>query len=85
MDDFIVLSKEEEQRRKEIARTMREKTSYSVSKDDVELESSNETCSIYSAMLVIANENGNGVHDVEITDTIYHHDKRHEISVRKTH
>ena len=84
MEDFIILSKDEEQRRKEIARIMREETFYSVGIDSVELESCDETCSIYSAMLVIANENGNGVHDVEITYKIYHHENRHEITVRKT-
>lgn len=84
MEDFIILSKDEERRRKEIARIMREETFYSVSRDDVELESCNETCSVYSAMLVIANENDNGVHDVEITYKLYHHEDRYEITIRKT-
>jgi len=84
MEGFIVLSKDEEQKRKEIASIMREKTSYSVRKDDVELESCNETYSIYSAMLVIANENGDGVHDVKIIFTLYHHKNRYELTVRKT-
>lgn len=84
MEDFIILSKDEEQRRKEIARIMREETSYSVSRDDVELESCNETCSTYSAMLVIANESGDGVHDVEIIYKFYFRENRYEITVRKT-
>ena len=84
MEDFIILSKDEEQRRKEIARIMREKTFYSVGRDDVELESYNETCTTYSAMLVIANESGDGVHDVEIIYKLYHRENRYEIIVRKT-
>ena len=83
MEDFIILSKDEEQRRKEVARIMREETFYSVSRDDVLLESCNETCTTYSAMLVIANESGDGVHYVEIFYKFYHHENRYEITVQK--
>jgi len=84
MGNIIILSKDEEQRRKEIARIMREETYYSVSRDDVEFVSCDETGSTYSAMLVIANENGKGVHDVEITCKLYRFEDKREIIVRKT-
>ena len=84
MEDFIILSKDEEQRRKEIARIMREETSYSVGREDVLLELCNETCTIYSAMIVIANESGDGVHYVEIIYKFYHYENRYEITVQKT-
>ena len=83
MEEMIILSKEEDQKKREIARIIREETSYSVCRDDVELVSRDATCSIYSAKLVIANENGKVFFDVEIICKVYQFEKKREIILIK--